>query len=243
LIRCASLGSGSSGNCHYVEVDGVGLLLDAGLPFLTIIDRLALINKSMSDVDAVLYTHRHQDHIGAISSIEKRFPRVSIFPLAIKANYYRWKNPEIRITPFLLSHDEECHGCLVEDSNSNKLCYVPDTGCLPESTISHLLECQILLFEFNYDFDLLNSNNKYTDELKDRIDSDVGHMNNKDSREILELLAWPGLKYLTCIHLSEKNNSPAYVQYEAERAVAKEAPGCKVQISTQNEVLPMVTVI
>src|SRR5688572_304322 len=60
--RFCVLASGSAGNCAFVESDGHGLLIDAGLGPRFIAARLAVVGASWRDVHAVVLTHTHSDH-------------------------------------------------------------------------------------------------------------------------------------------------------------------------------------
>jgi phosphoribosyl 1,2-cyclic phosphodiesterase len=61
-LRFTVLASGSAGNASLVEVDGFGVLLDAGLGPRQLSARLTAVGRSWSDVQAVLLTHTHSDH-------------------------------------------------------------------------------------------------------------------------------------------------------------------------------------
>jgi ribonuclease BN (tRNA processing enzyme) len=61
-IRFTVLGSGSAGNASLVQVDGFGLLLDAGLGPRQLAARLEAVGSSWNDIHAVLLTHTHTDH-------------------------------------------------------------------------------------------------------------------------------------------------------------------------------------
>jgi len=67
----------------------------------------------------------------------------------------------------------------------------------------------------------------YNEKLKDRIRGNLGHMENRKAREVLECVAWEGLKYVVPAHLSDTNNSPKLAAYEAGKAV----PGAEVIVA------------
>lgn len=75
-MRVVSLGSGSSGNAYLVEAGPQGrtrLLLDAGLSARTLIARLSSIGVSLSDIQTVLVTHEHSDHVQSIPTLVNRY--------------------------------------------------------------------------------------------------------------------------------------------------------------------------
>jgi phosphoribosyl 1,2-cyclic phosphodiesterase len=63
MLRFTILGSGSSGNCAYLETDGARILVDAGFSAKQIELRLASIGRTLADIEAVFITHEHSDHI------------------------------------------------------------------------------------------------------------------------------------------------------------------------------------
>ena len=71
--RLTILGSGSSGNCAYLETESTRLLVDAGLSSRQIVDRLAGIGKTPADLHAILVTHEHQDHAQGLSVLARKF--------------------------------------------------------------------------------------------------------------------------------------------------------------------------
>lgn len=72
-MRIISLQSGSNGNCIYVEGDGVRLLLDAGISGVQAQERLAAHGRDIRDVDAVVISHDHSDHVRALGVFQRKF--------------------------------------------------------------------------------------------------------------------------------------------------------------------------
>src|SRR5262245_11606216 len=71
-VSLTILGSGSDGNCAYLETDGTRLLIDAGLSLRQIRKRLATIGRAPESLTGVLVTHEHSDHIQAIRAIGEK---------------------------------------------------------------------------------------------------------------------------------------------------------------------------
>jgi phosphoribosyl 1,2-cyclic phosphodiesterase len=244
MIRVCVLGSGSKGNAVYAEIDGKGLLLDAGLPCRTLAARLGGINRDLSCIGSVLISHQHGDHVQGLPRVMKKHPVMVV--LSEDAGTIcpgeKLDVSGIKVVPFRLSHDDPCCGFTVSDRDGNKLAYVPDTGCIPEDALLHLFDCSVIIMEFNHDVDLLTSG-PYPSELQERISSDSGHMRNEESREILKMIAWSGLEYVVCFHLSEKNNSEKLAMYEATSGVMEKAQNCKVIVAKQSESTDFITVM
>lgn len=63
------LGSGSSGNCAYIETAEARVLIDAGFSPRQIRKRLAMIGRTPENLTAILLTHEHSDHISGLSGL------------------------------------------------------------------------------------------------------------------------------------------------------------------------------
>jgi len=231
------LASGSKANATFVEVDGVGLLLDCGLGIKALQSRLATINRTTQDIDHVLITHQHGDHIYGLPGLLKRHPDVQVWKIdgaALGTEIFVSMNdrPEFSFIPFRLSHDEVCTGYAILDAQQNKLGYVTDTGCVPEGALKHLFDCNALIWEFNHDIKMLTES-VYPSELQERICSETGHMENDESRDIIKMIASERLRFLIPFHLSGKANNEEIVQYEAGVAVFNK--NCKIICAKQTE--------
>ncbi|MDE7161965.1 MAG: MBL fold metallo-hydrolase [Anaeroplasmataceae bacterium] len=66
------LASGSTGNCTYLETKDHIFLIDAGISKKSIDVELEKLNKSFSDIEYLLITHEHEDHIRGLCTILKR---------------------------------------------------------------------------------------------------------------------------------------------------------------------------
>ena len=70
-MRLTTFASGSRGNCALLYMDGMYLLLDAGISFRRIRENLALTGLTADDLSAVLITHEHSDHISGLAGLLK----------------------------------------------------------------------------------------------------------------------------------------------------------------------------
>ncbi len=77
-VQLTILGSGSSGNCAYVETPEARILVDAGFSPLQIRKRLATIGRTPENLSAILVTHEHADHIAGIPGLAEKL-RVPVF--------------------------------------------------------------------------------------------------------------------------------------------------------------------
>ena len=72
MMRFASLGSGSRGNALLVEAGGKRVMLDCGFKFAEAVARLQRLGCAAEDVDAIVVTHEHDDHIGGVARFAAR---------------------------------------------------------------------------------------------------------------------------------------------------------------------------
>ncbi len=241
MIRFSVLASGSNANSVYVEIDRVGILLDAGLGIPTLGKRLASINKDDAQIKHIFISHQHNDHIYGLTGLLKKHPNINVMTFGDD----QLNGKEVHLSGFTyiafrLSHDSPCTGYIIKDNSGNKLGYVPDTGCIPEEAMQHLFDCNALIFEFNHDVIALTESS-YPTDLQERIFSEVGHMRNEESGAIVALLAHDRLEYLIPFHLSEKTNSEDLAGYEARAAVM--GFRTKVICARQNEPTDFFTLI
>jgi phosphoribosyl 1,2-cyclic phosphodiesterase len=77
-VRFTILGSGSSGNCAYVETESSRVLVDAGFSPRQIRQRLAMIGRTPENLSAILITHEHADHISGLFGLAEKL-RIPIY--------------------------------------------------------------------------------------------------------------------------------------------------------------------
>lgn len=223
MIKIVVLGSGSDGNATYIDIDNRRFLIDCGFTKIATTKRLATFGRTIDDIEGVLITHDHKDHMS---------------PWLIKENRIITDLDSTPFTSFALSHDAPCLGYTCTDKNGNKVGIVSDTGCIPEEAIAHLFDCTVILIETNYDVDML-ARGKYPTELLERIASHEGHCRNECAAELVEVVACSKLKHIICMHLSKSNNHPDLVRFTMNSI----GTGAEVIISEQKTPTKMVTIL
>jgi phosphoribosyl 1,2-cyclic phosphodiesterase len=221
-VRVCLLASGSRGNCALVEADGCRLLIDAGLSGKETERRLAPLGLTGSDLDAILVTHEHHDHVGGIGPLARRYDlAVHIDPLTHAAlpnlgeinnlNFFSagagFTFRDLAITTFSTAHDAVNPVGFTIETAEGKIGFATDLGVPTRLVAEHLKECRVVVLEANHDDQMLQDG-PYPWALKDRIRSRHGHLSNRDSIRLLEEITWPGLDALFLAHLSEENNCP-----------------------------------
>ena len=75
-MRVVNLSSGSEGNLTYVESEQSKILVDAGLSCKEIELRLSLLNVKGDEIDAILISHEHSDHIKGVDVFASKYKRL-----------------------------------------------------------------------------------------------------------------------------------------------------------------------
>jgi phosphoribosyl 1,2-cyclic phosphodiesterase len=224
-LRLSVLSSGSSGNATYIETQGGGLLVDAGLPCRRIEGLLARIGRSLDDVGAVLLTHGHADHTSGVRSLVRECG-VEVFAAPAVGERLGARTVEtgepLRIgglaaTFFEVPHDSSTYGLRISDGE-REVAMATDLGQADLEVLRHMRGAEAVVLEANHDPDWLRRG-PYSVRLKRRIASTNGHLSNRQAAEAALALAPHGLKDLVLAHLSKTNNSPARACGTVHRAL------------------------
>lgn len=220
MLQVSILASGSKGNSVYVELDGVRLLVDAGISAARITKGLRARGIEPQSINAVLVTHEHIDHVRGLKTLAKQYhlPILATrgtlagidggaaFEDDMRSISDAFMIGNVTVQPFATSHDaaEPC-GFRIEGSHC---CTVAtDLGVVTDTVQDAMEGADVLVLEANHDADLLRQGS-YPWPLKRRILSNRGHLANGDAAWALtRMKKHPRKVYLA--HLSEENNRPA----------------------------------
>ena len=216
-MKVEVLSSGSKGNTTYVETPKAKILIDCGNSSKYIIEKLNSINVDPNELDAILITHTHVDHVKGLPVLLKHInPKVYIteemLPLMdyltnyefITENKFIIKDMTIEIIK--TSHDVESSVGYIVNNDDKSVVYITDTGYINKKYYDLLKNRNVYIFESNHDVEMLN-NGRYPFELRQRILSDKGHLSNYDSAKYLAKFIGPNTKKIILAHLSEENNT------------------------------------
>lgn len=222
-MRFSVLASGSTGNAIYVENDEHAFLVDAGLSAKKIDQLLASIDRSMKQVDGILVTHEHSDHIKGIGVLARKY-EVPIF-----ANAKTWQAMEghigeisldqrfqfdmetvktfgsLDIQSFAVSHDAADPMFYVFHEQDRKLAIITDTGYVSDRMKGFIHGADAFVFESNHDVGMLQMC-RYPWSIKRRILSDVGHVSNEDAAVAMSEVVEQKETRMYLSHLSKDNN-------------------------------------
>lgn len=219
-MKVCVLSSGSKGNSTYVETSSHKYLFDLGRNKKYIEEKLKEIDVNPKDIDYIIISHSHDDHVSALETFTKRYKTKVFLTEDILKNlpYMKgYENLEIYddklilgedlITSIKSSHDSNDARNFVIEDGKYSLVYVTDTGYINQKNFKHLENKDIYLFESNHDIEMLN-NGPYPKWLKKRVLSDTGHLSNISAGVYLSKFIGDNTKNIILIHLSETNNKP-----------------------------------
>ena len=217
-MRVVVLSSGSKGNTTFIECGNTKILIDAGNSCKYIIDKLKGIGIEPKDIDAILITHTHIDHIKGLKVFLNKYNTKVYFSNKMKEELEYVNNyiittegnliiKDLNINIIKTSHDtNESFGYIIEYKEKS-IVYITDTGYINNKYFNLLSNKNIYIMESNHDIEMLN-NSTYPFKLRKRILGDKGHLSNYDSSRYLSNFIGNNTKCIMLAHLSKDNNTP-----------------------------------
>jgi len=252
-ISMAVLGSGSGGNATLIRCGATHVLVDAGLSARQIVQRMATLGVDPGQLDGILLTHEHGDHINGVDVL-LRTRDIPVYTNAMTREMLsdqmkseiRWKLfrsgqdfelGELSIRAFKIPHDAvEPVGFVLNGQNA-QLGVVSDVGYVTESIREHLRGSHGIYIEANYDQTLLERDTKRPWGTKQRIVSRHGHLSNTETAGLLAEFACERLSHVMLSHLSPDCNCPELAS-QTVRAQRSERGHGNVQVQCARQYVP-----
>ncbi len=224
-VQFTILGSGSAGNCAYLEAGETRLLIDAGFSAKQIRERLAGIGRAPEGLTGILVTHEHGDHICGLGTLcskvpvpifANRFTREAIerdFPKT-KFNFRTFQTGadfalgEVHVQTFSVPHDAMDPVGFLLETNGGNLGFLTDLGHVTKLIMERVRRSHVLVLEANHDVKLLQDDTKRPWSTKQRILSRHGHLSNDAAAEVAADLVATELRDIYLGHLSRDTNRP-----------------------------------
>lgn len=260
MFKFISFGSGSCGNCYYLNYDGFGIIIDLGLSIRNFKKLFSDYGQSIEQIKAILVTHDHTDHVKAVGALSRNF-RIPVYtsqsvhdsimrnhfvskkvPFDLQYAINRGETFELgpfSITSFGVPHDSaDNNGYILRTPNNKCFVLITDVGHFTDEMPAIVHQATHLVIESNYDAAMLRSGH-YPLRLQNRISSPNGHISNAETAVFLAQNLNPErIERVWLCHLSAENNRPS-VAYEACAQILTDA-GFVINNGNQRlvEVLP-----
>lgn len=226
-MKLCSISSGSDGNCIYVGGEKGNVLVDAGLSGKKIENALQNIQIAPENLDAILVTHEHSDHISGVGVMARRY-QIPIYATVetinamlhiktlgrIPEGLFHIVEPDkemaikdLFIMPFSISHDASNPVAYTFECDGHKIGIATDLGTYDDYIVGNLEGCEILMLEANHDVNMLQVG-PYPYMLKRRILGNKGHLSNVNTANLLCEVLNDDVKHVILAHLSKDNNYP-----------------------------------
>jgi phosphoribosyl 1,2-cyclic phosphodiesterase len=236
-VQFTILGSGSSGNCAYLECDDTRLLIDAGLSGRQIRQRLLTIGRTPESLNGILITHEHSDHIQGLTALASKL-KLPIYcnrqtrdairsQLGIEGEFRLFETGasfdlgSIIIDTFNVPHDAyDPVGFLLRTDCAN-IGFLTDLGHATKLVMERVRRANVLVLETNHDLKMLQDDPRRPWSVKQRIVSRHGHLSNDAAAQLACEIVTANLEHLYLGHLSTDCNRPELAHQTVSRELFK----------------------
>lgn len=242
-MKIVVLGSSSSGNSTYVEMGDNKFLIDVGLGFNDIKDKLFKLGVYPDEINFIIITHAHNDHVRSLHSFARVY-NTKVYIGSSTFNEYQKKeflnNYEfledvdningIDIVKIPISHDKSGYGFILTYDNKS-ICYMTDTGYINNKYHNLMSNKTVYMLESNHDIEMeMNGSKDYYTKIRNT--GNEGHLSNEDCARYLNTFIGKDTKAIILMHISEHDNTydlafntnrdaitntiPIYLSYKSE---------------------------
>ena len=248
-MKVIVLASGSKGNATYIESGNTRFLIDAGISYKQIKERLQETNIKLKELNAIFVTHEHADHVKHSTTVlekthahlyinKKSFDALdgkvrsylTMFPIHLIEKDTKYCLNDLFVVPINMSHDaKNTFGYFIKTPD-HTAAYLTDTGFVEEKYFPILRTIEILIVESNHNVEMLMASKRIW-PLKQRILSSKGHLSNENCHDLLKKIMSNNTKYVILAHLSEECNTedlayqascPLFINSKTKLLIAKQ---------------------
>lgn len=223
-VHFTILGSGSAGNCAYLETDETRILIDAGFSARQIRQRLASIGRAPENLTGILITHEHVDHIQGLGVLAQKlnvpvycnratFDAIRMqFDVTLDCRLFAtgaaFDVGDVHVETFAVPHDAQDPVGYVLRSASSTVAFVTDLGHVTRLVAERVRSANVMVLEANHDVKLLQNCPHRPWSLKQRILGRHGHLSNAAAADAIADVMSSNLQHLFLGHLSRECNKP-----------------------------------
>lgn len=257
-VKLTILGSGSSGNCAYVETDDARILVDAGFSPRQIRQRLAGIGRTPENLTAILVTHEHSDHIHGIAGLagklgipvycnratQEELTRILAigFDCRLFSTGASFDVGDVVVDTFAIPHDaQDPVGFLIRTPSAN-IGFATDLGHVTRLVAERIRSANVLVLEANHDVKMLQECVRRPWSLKQRILSRHGHLSNEAAADCTADIMTANLRHVYLGHLSGECNKPELARTVVQRKL-DEIGATHVRLETTSQTVPCPTLM
>ncbi|MDQ2918254.1 MAG: MBL fold metallo-hydrolase [Verrucomicrobiota bacterium] len=258
MFSLTMLGSGSAGNAALIATDHCKLLVDGGLSARQLVVRLALCGVMPEQLDGVLLTHEHGDHVCGLEVLCRKF-HVPVYCNALTAEAIRYDCDslgahrnwrlfrtgaefsicDITVQTFPVPHDAVEPVGYAFHAGGSGLGFITDLGYPTKMLVERLREVHTLVIETNHDEKLLQACQMRPWPVKQRIMSRHGHLSNAAAAGVIEQLLPGKIQRVVLGHLSRDCNTPDLARAAVQSLLAKNGrAGIEIFCADQREISP-----
>ncbi len=257
-VRLTILGSGSAGNCAYLETNETRVLIDAGFSLRQIRQRLALIGRAPENLTGILITHEHSDHVQGVQALSTKL-QVPVYcnrPTQEAIQYQvqstldcrlfstgaSFELGDIMVETFTIPHDaQDPVGFLLQTPDGN-VGFLTDLGHATRLVLERVRKANVLVLEANHDIKMLQDCPHRPWSLKQRILGRHGHLSNDAAADVAEEIVSAELRHVYLGHLSRECNQPELAHRVVHERLQKTgATHVRLEVTSQQAPCPTLT--
>ena len=248
------LGSGSGGNSTLLEYRSRGVLIDVGLSYRQVTQRLDQLGFEPGGVEAIVITHAHGDHTRGAGLFSRRHSVPIYMTDAVRADWgdvglAAW-NPlqanrkhdvcGLWFDPITVPHDASETVAFRIETDDGVIGFATDIGVMTSELIDRFRDCQLLVLESNHATELLRVS-PYDRSTRARIGSAQGHLSNESLAAFVRDHLGESVRCMVLVHLSRVNNLPELAEMTCREALdACGRSDVEIVVARQERVAPTI---